>query len=119
MGGRYYDTTCCDEPMVPSANWDIKSFSHEFCGPTVLNNAALSGQSGSSGIIHQVDIDVRTDADAAIVLVRDSATDNLFCGGSRHWGGNLATDNVPMPSNDFALTLLADQCVVVSWEEIL
>ena len=125
---RYYDVDCCgvvtpscpcpDEPLpVVTPPWDIKSFSHEFCGPAVLNNAALSAQSGNGGTVHQVDVDVRTDNDIAIVLTRGGAVDNLFCGGSRDWGNNLGPDNQPLESNDFEATLAAGQCVVVSWEE--
>ena len=119
MSSRYYDTTCCpDDGLVTP--WEKCSFSREFCGAQVITNDTLLGISGKGGYIHSVDVDVRCDKNDGVQLVRDAAEDVLYSGGSRDWDGAVDIDNKPLPSNDFQLTLDdADECVVISWTEIV
>lgn len=126
---RYYNTDCCGvvtppcpcpDDVAPVTPLEKCSFSHEFCGNAVIDNAALLAISGKGGVIHSVDIDLRCDKNSGAQLVRGGASDTIFGGGSRDWDGGHDSSNNPLPSNDFELTLDdPGECAVISWTEIV
>lgn len=96
------------------------SYHHDFCGPGTINIWTLLTQSqGGAASVYSVDIDLqRNDSGGGVLLVMGSTNTTIQMTETRSWTG--ADDGLGnlTPATDFVLSLVAGDCVKLSWTEI-